>query len=142
MKETLRDRLAQVANRSTLQLTHYGRKTGKAYQVTIWFAVDGETIYLPTMNTARQWARNVKRTPRVRLEIGAERFDGTVAPLTEQKEMRRVSDLLVGKYWILWALDWLTTLVGCNPRQQKKLDLGRGGLFRVELQDAPSRQIG
>lgn len=28
--------------RLTLTLTHYGRKTGKPHEVTIWFVLDGE----------------------------------------------------------------------------------------------------
>jgi hypothetical protein len=34
-------RLKAVAGRQTLTLTHYGRKSGKPYDVTIWFAVGG-----------------------------------------------------------------------------------------------------
>jgi hypothetical protein len=30
----------------TLSLTHYGRKAGKPYSVTIWFIVNGDKIYL------------------------------------------------------------------------------------------------
>jgi hypothetical protein len=33
-------RLKAVAGRQTLTLTHYGRKSGKPYDVTIWFAVE------------------------------------------------------------------------------------------------------
>jgi len=34
---TIADRLAQVANTTTLRLTHYGRRSGMSYGVTIWF---------------------------------------------------------------------------------------------------------
>jgi len=47
---TLADRLAQVANTSTLRLTHYGRRSGTPYEVTIWFLVEGETICRATAN--------------------------------------------------------------------------------------------
>jgi len=30
-----------------------------SYQVTIWFMVEGETVYLATANRKRQWRRNV-----------------------------------------------------------------------------------
>jgi deazaflavin-dependent oxidoreductase (nitroreductase family) len=59
------EQLAQVAGRSTLRLTHCGRKTGKAYEVTIWFVVEDEGLYLATMNARRQWVRNIAKTPRV-----------------------------------------------------------------------------
>lgn len=35
-------RLKAVAGRQTLTLTHYGRTSGKPYDVTIWFAVAGD----------------------------------------------------------------------------------------------------
>jgi hypothetical protein len=38
-------RLKAVAGRQTLTLTHYGRKSGKPYDVTIWFAVEGDKVY-------------------------------------------------------------------------------------------------
>jgi hypothetical protein len=50
MPTTLADRLAGAANVSTLRLTHYGRRSGKPYEVTIWFMVEGETVYLATAN--------------------------------------------------------------------------------------------
>jgi len=55
MAATVADRLAQVANASTLRLTHYGRRSGKPYEVTIWFMVEGETVYFATANRKRQW---------------------------------------------------------------------------------------
>jgi hypothetical protein len=50
MTTTLADRLAQVANTSTLHLTHYGRQSGMPFGVTIWFMVEGEAAYLATTN--------------------------------------------------------------------------------------------
>ena len=50
MTTTLADRLTQVANTGTLRLTHYGLRNGMSYQVTIWFMVEGATVYLATAN--------------------------------------------------------------------------------------------
>lgn len=50
MTTTLADRLAQAANTANLRLTHYGRRSGMSYQVTIWFMVEGEVVYLATAN--------------------------------------------------------------------------------------------
>ena len=50
MTTTLADRLAQVANTSTLRLTHYGRRSGMPYGVTIWFMVEDEAVYVATAN--------------------------------------------------------------------------------------------
>ena len=50
MTTTLADRLVQMANASTLRLTHYGRRSGRPYKA-IWFmSVEGEAVYLATGN--------------------------------------------------------------------------------------------
>ena len=43
-------RLKRVAGRQTTTLTHYGRKSGKPYEVTIWFVLKGDKVYLGTAN--------------------------------------------------------------------------------------------
>src|SRR3989442_5134297 len=67
-------RLKRVAGTQTLTLTHYGRRSWKPYDVTVWFAVDGDKILIGTANVNRQWVRNVQKTPRVRLSIADERL--------------------------------------------------------------------
>ncbi len=39
MESTELARLRQVAGKQTTRLTHYGRKTGKPHEVTIWFVM-------------------------------------------------------------------------------------------------------
>jgi deazaflavin-dependent oxidoreductase (nitroreductase family) len=115
MSAKLAGRLQQVAGRQTLRLTHYGRKSGKPYEVTIWFAVHGGTIYLPTANVGRQWVKNVRKTPRVRLAIGGEEFAGEARLLTAARERERVQALVARKYWMflpVMAIGRLLTAVG------------------------------
>ncbi len=69
-------RLKKVTGRQTTRLTHYGRKTGKPYEVTIWFALDADKLYIGTANVNRQWVRNVQKTPQVKLRIGEGHFEG------------------------------------------------------------------
>ena len=57
------ERLRRAGDRQTLQLTHYGRKTGKPYQVTIWYLVGDDKLYLVSANANRNWVRNVKSRP-------------------------------------------------------------------------------
>ena len=65
MESTQLERLRRVAGRQTTRLTHYGRKTGKPHEVTIWFVLDGDTLYIGSANVNRQWVRNVQKTPLV-----------------------------------------------------------------------------
>jgi deazaflavin-dependent oxidoreductase (nitroreductase family) len=100
MASALPDRLNRVSRRQTLRLTHYGRKTGKPYQVTIWFMVDGERVWLATANKNRQWVRNVQKTPNVILKIGDEAFEGEARFLSDPAERNRVLAMVRRKYWM------------------------------------------
>ena len=100
MESTVVERLKRISNKQTLKLTHYGRKTGKLYEVTIWFIAVGDKFYLPTGNVNRQWVRNVKKTPRVRLLIGGEMFDGEARFLSDPGEQDRVMLMVRRKYWM------------------------------------------
>jgi deazaflavin-dependent oxidoreductase (nitroreductase family) len=99
--------LARVSSRSTCRLTHRGRKSGRAHEVTIWFLPDGNRVYLTTMNMDRHWTRNVQANPRVTLTIAGERFTGTAQEVTDTVEMGRVVALLKQKYWLARPYLWL-----------------------------------
>lgn len=92
--------LKQFAQRLTLTLTHYGRKTGKPYNVTIWFIVNGDKVYLATANKSRQWVRNVQKTPQVKLSIAGETFDAKARFITDRAEHERVLRMVRRKYWM------------------------------------------
>jgi len=121
-------RLKAAAGRQTLTLTHYGRKSGKPYDVTIWFVVDGDKVYIGTANVNRQWVRNVQKTPRVKLSIGAETFDGTARFLTDRAEHQRAMAAIRRKYWMyrpVIALGQVLTAMGVMR--------DRTGAFEVTL---------
>jgi deazaflavin-dependent oxidoreductase (nitroreductase family) len=101
-------RFSSVANKKTVRLTHYGRKSGKPYQVTIWFLADGDQVFLTTMNMARQWTQNVQKRPEIELEIGGERFKAKVeAVVSDDAEMKRVVELMKRKYPISRPYLWI-----------------------------------
>src|SRR5262245_65090058 len=130
MAITTPERLSQVAKRWTLRLTHYGRKTGKAYQVTIWFLVEGETVYLVTQNMQRQWTRNVQARPEVQLQIGNELWEGEVMVISDQAEQLHVVDLMVQKYWIVRPYVWLQKQLAARRASERR---GHVGACRVRL---------
>ena len=121
----LADRLAAVSGHSTCRLTHLGRKSGKRYEVTIWFMVEGETIYLATAKATRQWVRNVRRQPSVSLAVGGQTFSGTAERVRDAAGERHVMDLVVAKYWYLRPFVALAGLVGYDPKPDAS--------FRVRL---------
>jgi len=122
---TVAARLARIANEPTLELTHYGRKTGQPYQVTIWFMVEDETMFLATMNKDRQWCRNVRVRPQVSLRIGASTFTGEVSAITGASEGAHVVELIKNKYWYALPYFWIMKLIGREAV---------GAAFRVTLE--------
>ncbi|PYX06366.1 MAG: hypothetical protein DMG88_18550 [Acidobacteria bacterium] len=108
-------RLKAIAGRQTLTLTHYGRKTGKPHDVTIWFVADGDKVYIGTANVNRQWVRNLQKTPRIRLAVGGETFEGEARFLAERSEHERAMAAIRRKYWVyrpLIALGQILTVIG------------------------------
>ena len=93
------ERLRRAGDRQTLRLTHYGRKTGRPYEVVIWYLVDGDKLYLVTANANRNWVRNVKSRPAVSMRVGNELFNGDVREITDPQEREKVRALVDRKYW-------------------------------------------
>ena len=104
MESNVAARLKRVAGKQTTTLTHYGRKTAKPREVTIWFVVDGDKLYIGTANVNRQWVRNVQKTPQVRLSIGGETFEGTARFLTDRAEHECAMTAIRRRYWMFWPL--------------------------------------
>ena len=108
-------RLKRVAGKQTTTLTHFGRKTGKPHEITIWFVLDGDKLYIGTAKVNHQWVRNVQKTPQVKLLIGGESFSGTARFLSDHAEHERSMAAIRRKYWIfrpLLALGRILTGLG------------------------------
>jgi deazaflavin-dependent oxidoreductase (nitroreductase family) len=127
MDSTAAARLHPFSSKHTLSLTHYGRKSGKPHEVTIWFVFEGGRMYLATANVNRQWVKNVIKTPRVRLSIGGEDFDGEVRFINDRAERDTVLNKFRRKYWMYMP----AFVIG---RMAQKLGLVRStmGAFEVK----------
>jgi deazaflavin-dependent oxidoreductase (nitroreductase family) len=111
MDSAIASQLAKMAGYQTMRLTHRGRKSGNPYEVTIWFVVDGDAIYL-NGNMDTQWPRNVQVNPHVMMHIGPETFPGKASLIGEPAERERILGMIARKYWyafpIIWTLRWLS----------------------------------
>jgi deazaflavin-dependent oxidoreductase (nitroreductase family) len=100
MEPNVLTRLKMVAGKKTTTLTHCGGKTEKPHEVTIWFVLDDDKLYIGTANVNRQWVRNVQKTPKIRLSIGGETLDGNARVLTDRAEHERAMAAIRRKYWM------------------------------------------
>lgn len=55
---------------SSVELTHFGRKSGKPFKLHVWFAeIDGD-VWIGSRDIERSWVRNVRATGRLELDFG------------------------------------------------------------------------
>lgn len=78
--------LVKVAAQKFIHLTTKGRKTGKNHTVELWFALEGERVFLSHEGEETDWMKNVKKNGKVDFEIGGKRFTGTARLLEDGTE--------------------------------------------------------
>lgn len=67
--------LDALAGESYLYLTTTGRRTGRAHEIEIWFALDGRSAYLLSGGGDRaDWVRNLRVRPACGARIGGREF--------------------------------------------------------------------
>jgi len=130
MESRIASQLAKVASYQTMRLTHRGRKSGKQYEVTIWFVVDGDAICL-NGNADTQWPRNLRANPRVTMRIGQEIFHGKANLVTEPAGRERIFGMIARRYWyafpFIWTLRWM---------ERAGLTRDRNAAFQVQIEGA------
>jgi deazaflavin-dependent oxidoreductase (nitroreductase family) len=111
-----------LGRESLCYLTTVGRSSGKPREIEIWFALDGDTLYMLSGGRDRSnWVRNLIREPSVTVRVGAESLEGgarVVAPDSEEDALAR--RLLLDKYargdeLEGWGRDALPVAVDLQP---------------------------
>jgi deazaflavin-dependent oxidoreductase (nitroreductase family) len=78
-----------------IELTVTGRKSGREISFPVWFAREGERLYLvPVTGSDSNWYKNVLKQPAVRLATGGQQL---TARATAVPDAARVSEIL-GKF--------------------------------------------
>ena len=106
--------LAKVRDQRNVQLTTIGRRSDKPHTVPVWFVVDGERIYLNTLNPERDWVRNAKKTREVRLDFGGGVvLAGQLRTVGDPALDEQIRKVFRDKYWVAWA----GGLIGQGPKE-------------------------
>ena len=88
-----------LADEDFCYLTTKGRITGRPHEIEIWFALDGETLYmLSGGRDGSDWVKNILRTPEVTVRIGGEHFEGRGRVVDDAEEDELARTLLLAKY--------------------------------------------
>ena len=90
---------SRFADTRVCYLTTRGRVSGLPRRIEIWFALDGDTLYLLSGGRDRSdWVRNLRKTPEVSVELGAKAFAGRARIIEDPAEQERARTLVHDKY--------------------------------------------
>lgn len=92
------------AAQSTLKLTHFGRKSGKPFQVTIWFAVIDGGLWIGSLDVNRNWVRNLRASRKGRVDFGQGPVDVVTEFVEDATDKERYREAVAAKYPILSRL--------------------------------------
>jgi deazaflavin-dependent oxidoreductase (nitroreductase family) len=90
--------LRALAGEDFCYLTTTGRVTGRPHEIEIWFALDGDTLYMLSDSHGSDWVKNLRRTPGVTVRIANERFEGHARVVEDGEEDELARRLLIEKY--------------------------------------------
>jgi deazaflavin-dependent oxidoreductase (nitroreductase family) len=80
-------------------ITTTGRVSGLPREIEIWFALEGNTIYLLSGEGDRaHWVRNLRNDPTAQVRIADRKFAGRARFIDEPKEDARARKLVAAKY--------------------------------------------
>ena len=100
-------------------LTTRGRVTGNDHEIEIWYARDGDTLYLLAGAGERSdWVRNLQAEPAVWVRVGDATYSATARVVTDADEDARARTLVFDKY---------------QPRNDGELVTWRGRALPVAL---------
>lgn len=89
-----------------LTLITTGRRSGRPHTVRLWFAREGDTLWLRADADA-DWYRNLVHEPRCRVRLGEGELVAVREPLDDEASaLRHVVALWRAKYGAEWVADW------------------------------------
>lgn len=92
-------RLGDRANEAYCYLSTTGRRSGRPHRIEIWFATDGERLYLLSGGGDRSdWVRNLLADPSAAVRVGGDTWRCTGRVVTDPEEELAARRLLAAKY--------------------------------------------
>jgi deazaflavin-dependent oxidoreductase (nitroreductase family) len=90
---------AGLQNTNTIEITVTGRSSGRSLSYPVWFALDGDTLYLiPVRGSDTEWYKNLRKTPTLRLEARGKTFTTSARILTDPAQLDKVLEQFRDKY--------------------------------------------
>src|SRR6266852_1276326 len=101
-KETLMahtDFSTGLQSANEIEITVTGRTSGRSLSYPIWFALDGDKLYLiPVKGSDTGWYKNLRKTPTIRLAARGKTFTASARLLTDEAQIGKVLEKFRDKY--------------------------------------------
>jgi len=88
----------QFASDDFCYLTTTGRVTGRPHTIEIWFALDGDSLYMLSGSHTSDWVKNLLRAPDVSVRLGDATFAGRARVVERADEDGLARRLVLAKY--------------------------------------------
>ncbi len=100
--------MADVWAAEELTLITRGRRTGRPHRVTVWFAREGDVLWLRTDERAPDWLLNLRADPRCAVRIAGADHRARYEPVTDVRAaaLRHLVGLWRMKYGAEWVQPW------------------------------------
>jgi deazaflavin-dependent oxidoreductase (nitroreductase family) len=99
MSEFSADVLESAAREREVELTTYGRRTGRPHRAVLWLSGDGRRLFVRSGGgLGRDWPRNLLARGDAVLHVGAHDVPVRARHLADPTEARQVTRLVVAKY--------------------------------------------
>ncbi len=88
-----------VQSANEIEITVTGRTSGRSLSYPVWFALEGEKLYLlPVKGSDTDWYKNLRKTPTIRLEARGKTFTTSARLLTDEAQIGKVLEKFRDKY--------------------------------------------
>ena len=84
---------------NVIEITVTGRTSGRSLTYPVWFALDGDKLYLiPVRGSDTEWYKNLRKRPSIRLEARGKTFTTNARLLTDETQLGKVLEKFRDKY--------------------------------------------
>jgi deazaflavin-dependent oxidoreductase (nitroreductase family) len=89
-----------LQNANEIEITVTGRSSGRTHSYPIWFALDGDKLYLiPVRGSDTEWYKNLRKTPTMRLATrGGKTLTASARLITDEAQLDQILEKFRDKY--------------------------------------------
>lgn len=98
---------ADTRDPEELELRTRGRRSGRMRSVRVWFAREGDDLWLRTDERTPDWLRNLRANPECTVRIGDRELSARYEPIDDRDAaLKHLVTLWRAKYGAEWVQDW------------------------------------